>query len=143
MLLNCSFYFGNELVCMEGRKGEIMPPCLVSIALLCSIGNYSGPPHVLFNTSQSNPQEGMPFTLQCLTAPDTNTAITWLRGGQELQPSNGITLSKSHELFFETFTSIHTGNYTCAVVDEGEIVTMATIDLQLSGYFRNRKVCLL
>ena len=95
--------------------------------------SYSGPPHILFNTSQSNPQEGMPFILQCLTAPDPTATIKWLRGEQELQSSNGITLTESHEVVFETFATTDTGNYTCAMMDGKEIVLHATINLQFFG----------
>ena len=98
-----------------------------------STDSYVGSPHILFNTSQSNPREGMPFALQCLTAPDPTAAIVWSRGGQELQLTNGLMLSEPHELIFETFASFDTGNYTCAVLDEGEIVAQDTIDLQFSG----------
>ena len=71
--------------------------------------------------------------LQCLTAPNPTADIVWSREGQELQLVNSLMLSEPHELIFETFTSFDTGNYTCSVLDKGEIVAQDTIDLQFSG----------
>ena len=105
----------------------------MSIALLCSTGTYSGPPLVLLSTSQSKPQEGMPFTLRCLTAPDPDADIAWLQGEPASGMFAGISVSESHEIVFDTFTSEDAGSYTCIVLDEGEIVAQDTIDLQISG----------
>ena len=106
---------------------------LTNTACLHSTGIYTGPPNILFNTSLSNPQEGMPFTLQCLTAPDPQATIVWLWGEQASGLSYELLDSESHEKVFEMFTSDDAGSYTCVVLDKGEIVAQATIDLQLSG----------